>query len=145
MANVDIGLDPLTDDLPDLPVVITGAELTRQRVRSEVQIIEAEWFMDNTRGLPLITWLTTRGLDQRAALATLEERVRSVPGVVTTLNSQARFGNAVISFQMDVVLDGGEVSELSVQADSSAEAAVNGTPFLVFFRSGSIPGGPAVF
>lgn len=145
MANVDVGLDPTTDDLPDVPETITGVTLTLQRVREEVTLIQGEWFLDLTRGLPLVEWLTTKNLDTQAALATLQARIRTIPGVITTQRASASFDNATqrLAFQFDVVTDDGAAVTVSV-LEGTATQQVNGTPFLVFFRSGGLPTGPLV-
>jgi len=144
MANVDVGLDPATGDLPAQPVLISGSALGFQRVENECRLIEGEWFLDLTRGLPLVEWLTTKGLDTVSVLARLEATLRGVPGVVTTFNSSAAFVGADLQIRMDIQFDDGAVETLAIETAPTAVAA-NGTPFLVFFRSGAIPGGPAVF
>lgn len=136
--SVDIGLDPTTDDLPDKPVEITGQGLVIQRVQNEIKLITNEWYLDLTRGLPLVDWIRSKGVDPAAVLARIETAARSVPGVVTTRNGAATFELQRLDVSVEVVFDGGAAEVLALQT-ASQQQQLNGTPFLVFFRPGVAP------
>lgn len=137
-AAVDIGLDPDTDDLPDLPELITGLDLIQQLIASTVRFFLGEWFLDERVGLPLVEWITTKAPDVQAILARLEQDIRTIPGVVRTEDGIAILTGRTISCTMTVITRSGDATTVSILQD--ADGLRNGSPFAVYFRSNRISG-----
>ncbi len=142
MADVDLELVEATDDLDVLaPRLITGNQLTRQRVRYVLQLFQGEWFLALDQGLPLIDWLTAKDPDLQPILSTMEAKVRRVPGVITTRNSSIQRVERDIKITMEVVYSDGAVEQLFIGA-TPRNLDSNGTPFHIFFTGGTTQGVP---
>lgn len=79
---MDLALDA-DGDLPLYGRPHTGAELVAQRVRIRLTTHLGEDLRDAGRGLPYVTWLTTKPVSVDAIVARVRREVRETDGVVS--------------------------------------------------------------
>lgn len=115
----DIGLDPTTRDLPDVPTLIDGPALVQQRIRTRLLRGRAEWFVNLQTGLPLLEWRQQKPPDEVAIRATLQAEIVQIDGVVATENFTSSFDSVTKTLRVsgDVRIDGGSVVTISVSAE----------------------------
>lgn len=116
MANVDLGLDPVTGDLPRVPTLITGLDLILQRIRLRLNRGQGEWFLDLDAGLPLLAWRTQKPPNLPSISSTIQAEIDSIPGVQRTQNFTATFNDVTrqLTVSGEVVTDAGEVTRVTV-------------------------------
>lgn len=134
-AAVDIGLDPLTGDLPDVPVLITGTPLIQQLIGCVLNFFRGEWYLDVDLGLPLLEWVTERGLDLPAVLARVEREIRGVPGVLRTQDATISMSGRTVTIGLVAVTRDGDVTVSLVQSEAGLR---NGSPWGVYFAGGVV-------
>lgn len=135
----DVGLDPVTGDLPVFPVHISGTDLVLQRITIRLQRFLGEWMLDTTVGLPYLAWTQQRPLDIPGITAVLRAEIAGTPGVlrVDNFTGTFNFNNQTLSFVGLIVLD----NEDAVTSEILVPATVSGntTPAVIMFhRSGFI-------
>ncbi len=135
-AAVDIGL--VDDDLPDVPVLITGLALIEQLIASTVNLFLGEWYLDERVGLPIVEWVTEKAPDVPAIVARLELEVGKIPGVRRTERAVGVLEGRTIRVELVVVTDAGDTTQLSILQDTTGLR--NGSPFALYFRSNRISG-----
>lgn len=79
---MDLGLDS-DGDIPLYGRPITGAEQVAQRVRIRLGTHLGEDPRDATRGLPYVSWLTTRPVPVTAIVARIRREVADTDGVIS--------------------------------------------------------------
>lgn len=92
--SVDIGLDPLTGDLPEIPRYIRGDDLTAQRAGVRLRSFRGEWFLDADVGLPYLEWVGVKPVPLGAIRADLQRTLETTPGVVRVENLVVTFDRA---------------------------------------------------
>ena len=78
----DVGLDPLTFDLPVFPVHISGVDLIVQRMTIRLQRFLGEWILDTTVGIPYLAFIQERPVDVEGITAVLRTEIETTPGVL---------------------------------------------------------------
>ena len=137
-AAVDIGLDPATGDLPDVPVLITGLDLIEQLIASTMNLFLGEWYLDERVGLPFVEWITEKAPDVAAIVARIEIEIGKIPGVRRTERAVGVLEGRTVRVEMVVITDAGDATQVSILQDTSGLR--NGSPFAVYFRSNRISG-----
>ena len=135
----DIGLDPLTEDLPVFPGHISGTDLVLQRVKIRLQRFLGEWILDTTKGLPYLAWTQEKPLDVAGMTAVINAEIASTPGVLRVENFSGSFDfrNQKVSLTGEIILD----NEIAVTSEILVPATISGntTPAVIMFhRSGFI-------
>lgn len=108
--TVDLKLDPDTGDLVlvdrDL-VLITGAELVRQRLWIALRLFRGEWFLDAEAGVPWFQSILKKGVAKGTVDELLRERILGVTDVnrILTYSSDIDAAARIISvaFAVDSV------------------------------------------
>lgn len=139
-VQVDLHLDPITGDLPDVSRFATGIELIEQRIRLRLHRGLGEWFLDPAgTGLPLLEWRQQKPPDVSGIVQRLQAEIRSVPGVVSTKNFTGTHDPAGrrLTISGDVVAADGQVT--SMVAAAPTDVARNTFLFQIFFARGSGP------
>jgi hypothetical protein len=136
-------IDILVDDDGDLPVtpqMVTGIALVAQRIKRRLQRGTGEWFVDPSKGLPLIEWRQQKPPQVQQILFRLQQEIRLVPGVVSTSNFQGTHNPLQRSLTLsgDVLVE--EEGVLSVVILGSQDVARNTMSFSLFFHSNNIAG-----
>jgi hypothetical protein len=137
-AQVDIGLDPDTGDLPALPALITGIALIEQRIKRRLRTGLGEWFLDPAGvGLPLLVWRQQKPPDLTVIVQRVQQEIRDIPGVSRTENFVGVHDPAArrVTVSGDVFAADGSVTSAIVTATS--DAARNAWFFSIFFSRAS--------
>lgn len=138
--EVDMFLDPVTGDFPDISRLTTGIELIEQRIRLRLYRGTGEWFLDPAgTGLPLIAWRQMKPPVVSEIVARIQAEIRDIPGVARTENWQGTHDPAARSLTVsgDVVAADGAVTSTVVIAPT--DVARNSFVFQIFFTRGSGP------
>lgn len=142
--QTDIGLDPVTGDLPDTTRLITGMDLIQQRIRLRLRRGLGEWFLDPLgTGLPLLEWRQMKPPDKGQIIGLIQAEIRAIPGVLSTSNWDGEHDPAArrLTLHGDVLAEDGAVTSVVVQGDLTG--ARNSMAFGIWFSSGNIAGGLA--
>ena len=135
----DIGLDPLTLDLPVFPKHISGVDLIVQRMTIRLQRFLGEWILDTSVGIPYLDFIQTRPVDVAGFGAVIRTEIETTPGVlrvddflgVFTIATQTLKFTGIVRLEDDEAV----TSEILVPI----AAVGNTTPAVIMFhRSASI-------
>lgn len=135
----DIGLDPLTQDLPVFPTHISGVDLTLQRMKIRLKRFLGEWVLDTTKGLPYLAWTQEKPLNVPGMSAVIRTEIESTPGVLRVNDFSGAFDyrDQRVRFTGTVILD----NEIAVTSEILVASTISGntTPAVIMFnRSGFI-------
>lgn len=90
-SNIDVGLDPVTGDLPEVATLINGFDLIIQRVRRRLRTYLGEWLADRSVGLPFFAWIAQKPPDVDAIGASVRAAIETTPGVARVIDWQGAF------------------------------------------------------
>jgi hypothetical protein len=136
-------IDALLDADGDLPVVsglVTGIDLVAQRIRLRLLRGQGEWFVDPSKGLPLLEWRQQKPPQVSQILVSLQQEIRLIPGVVSTSNFQGTHDPLTrrLTISGDVLVE--EEGVLSVVVTGSQDVAHNTMHFGIHFYSNNLAG-----
>lgn len=135
----DVGLDPLTFDLPVFPVHISGVDLIVQRMTIRLQRFLGEWILDTSVGLPYLEFIQTRPLDIPGITAVLLAEIATTPGVLRVDDFIGIFNIATQTLKFTGIVRLEDDEALTSEILVPIAAVGNTTPAVVMFhRSASI-------
>jgi hypothetical protein len=130
----DVLLDSATGDLTVPSYIGSGPDVTRQRLGIRLRTLLGEWFLDQTVGIPLLTWLSEKGTSHAAISARVRAEVAGCPGVVsvTSWGFVWTASTGTLTLTGDVQIEG-ETASTPVTVSMSTVGG-NFLPFVVFAR-----------
>lgn len=138
-AIYDVGLDPITGDLPVFTRHITGADLVRQRIRARLGTFRGEWILDESDGLPFLEWRASKPLDLEGIRAVVQAEIEDCPGVLRVDDLTVSFNaeTQTVALVGRVLVDDDNATEIPVVVQLLTRQ--NHMPALVHFRpSGAV-------
>lgn len=135
--SIDVGLDPLTGDLPAFTYHIRGADLVLQRVRTRLRTFFGEWILDTTVGLDFVAWRQQKPPDVVAIGAFVQTEIEATEGVERVDDFSGSFApgegvDATLTFTGTIVFDPGDEAAVEFVAEVVASGG-NSTPALIMF------------
>ena len=128
---VDIGLSE-DGDLRDFNRLVSGRDLTAQRIRVRLRTHLGDWLLDASQGLPWATWMSTKPAPILEMEATVRLTIAGTPGVRQILEFSSSLDDRTMTVTATVDTDDG-------QLDVSTRAAPDDRNFWVMVRnSGAI-------
>lgn len=137
----DVGLDPVTWDLPAFTRHITGADLVKQRIRARLLTFAGEWIEDAAVGIPILDWIAQKPPDLDGIEAVVRAEIEAVPGVDRLADVETSFSTSTrtVSMSGTVLL---EDDEEGIPVVISSIGSSNQVLALSFVRGpGAIVGG----
>lgn len=104
----DLKLDSVTGDLViengDL-VLVADADALTQTIRTELQLFQGEWFLDESAGMPYYQSILVKNPSLSAVREIFRKKILSIPGVNALLSIALQFDGATralsVSFRVD--------------------------------------------
>lgn len=140
-ALFDVGLDPLTGDLPEFTRHITGADLVKQRIRARLLTFLGEWLLDRFAGIPYVDWRMLKDPDLDAIGAFIQAEILDVVGVlrIDEFAISLTISTRTVAITARVIVD--DENETSIPVTITTLQPQNHMPALIFFgRPGPVMG-----
>lgn len=104
----DLLIDPTTLDL----IWATGVDYIVQKIKVRLLLIRAEWYLDQTLGLPWFTDILTKNPNMAYVDALIKTQIATTPGVVGLISYSSELDAAtrVMSVTFEARIDTGEVA-----------------------------------
>ena len=144
--SLDVGLDPLTGDLPAFTRHIRDEDLAIQRIKIRLLTFFGEWILDTSAGLDYVGFKQQKPPNVAAIGAIIQTEITATPGVDRVDNFAASFApkggvDATLTFTGDIVFDPGDKTATTFVASVLATKG-NTTPAVISFGTvGPVAGG----
>ena len=129
--SVDVRL--VNDDLQAQNYHVTGADLVVQRVKTRVRTFLGEWILDQSKGLPYLTWVAEKPPDEVTIGNVVLADLLDTPGVKRvdryTSTKVLQGGRYTVRITGDIVLNDEDADGLPIVVTVGARG--NATPVIV--------------
>ena len=112
MSSVDVAL--VDNDIPFRARLITGDEVTIQRVETRLRMFLGEALLDASLGLPYLEITSTKSVSRPLFATQIEVLIINTPGVSSVTDLNMTMQNREMRVTANVVLESSEVFEFTL-------------------------------
>lgn len=129
--SLDVLLDPVTGDLPDIALHGTGPVLTAQRIKVRLETHLRDWKLDKDEGIDWISILGAKPVDAESLATTIAVEARSTPGVRSVSDLSWEQVGRTVSVSMRATADEGDTFVVT-----ATPAGLDGNPSITIMFAG---------